>query len=121
MQNAFLFPKKSDSIVESKGQQYQSFEGKRRKAAMAKKPIERLHELLASIDICRFIRINWLLSPMINARSAKLRLFNFNYYQVRQLIDSLQDPVKKATCLFLADDLFGCMRICQQCRSLYLK
>jgi len=50
---------------------------------MAKKPIERLHELLANIDICRFIRINWLLSPMINARSVKLRLFNFNYYQVR--------------------------------------
>jgi hypothetical protein len=121
MQNAFLFPKKSNSIAESKGQRYQSFEGKRKKAAMAKKPIERLNELLVNIDICRFIRINWLLSPMINARSVKLRLFNFNYYQVRQLIDNLEDPVKKAICLFLADDLFECMKICQQCRSIYLK
>ena len=33
----------------------------------------------------------------------------------------MDDPVKKAICLFLADDLVECMKICQQCRILYNK
>jgi hypothetical protein len=32
-----------------------------------KNPREKLKELIGEIDICRFIRINWLLAPIINA------------------------------------------------------
>ena len=103
-----MFTKKSDT---SQDHRYKSFYAKRR-TEVGKKPIERLSELMDKVDICRLIRINWLLSPMINSRSTKLRLFNFNYKQVRKLIEGLEDPVKKAICLYLADDLFECMQIC---------
>ena len=32
-----------------------------------KNPQHKLQELVNEIDICRFIRINWLLAPIINA------------------------------------------------------
>ena len=79
-------------------------------------PIEKLNELLDKLDICRFIRISWLLSPMVNAKNAKARIFNFDLPQVRKIIDGLEDPVKKAKCLYLADDLSSAIDICQQCR-----
>jgi len=55
-------------------------QAKRNERLERKTPLQLLNELIESIDICRFIRINWLLAPMINSRSAKMRLFNFNHH-----------------------------------------
>lgn len=44
----------------------------------SKSPLERLKELTDSIDLCSFLRVNWLMSPMINSRQMKHRVFNLN-------------------------------------------
>lgn len=87
---------------------------------MKKGPYERLNELIDSINIFRFIRITWLLSPIINSRSIKTRLFNFGHHQVQELGKQITDPVRKAIFYYLSDDLKGCLRLCQQNRQIYL-
>ena len=83
-------------------------------------PIEKLNDLLKSIDICRLIRLNWLLGPMINRRTVKSRIFNFLSYQVCIYIDKLDCPIKKAICHYLVDDLIDCIEVCKKYRQLYL-
>lgn len=124
LQNQYLQQNKTlndASNILQKQKATQNAQAKKNERQQRKKPLQLLQDLIESIDICRFIRINWLLAPMIDSRSVKMRLFNFNYHQVQDLIQQLEDcPVKKAICLYLSDDLFECMKICQKCRSLSL-
>lgn len=44
-----------------------------------KSPIEKLRELIDNVDLCRFLRVIWLLTPMMNPRTLKSRVFNLNH------------------------------------------
>jgi hypothetical protein len=77
-----LHSKISDKSYASKLALLQKIKVRTTQDSKLKNPLERLRELVDGIDICRFIRINWFLLPIINSQSVKKRLFNFNHYQV---------------------------------------
>lgn len=48
------------------------------RATTPQSPLAKLRHLIDNLDIFKFIRVSWLLSPMINGRKVRTRLFNFN-------------------------------------------
>jgi hypothetical protein len=82
--------------------------------------IERLPTLISlldQLDIQLFIRLIWLLSPVLKASTIKRRLFRIP----QEVISQLTKPVHKATSLYLMDDLFACVSFCSKYRQVYLK
>ena len=52
-----------------------------------KSPFDRLQTLCDEIDMMNFLFVNWLISPIIDARAVKSRVFMFGLGQIRALID----------------------------------
>jgi hypothetical protein len=65
----------------------------------------------------QFIRLVWLMSPLLKAFTIKRRLFSIS----EEVANQLGDPVLQATSLYLMDDLNKCAKFCGKFRQVYLK
>ena len=64
-----------------------------------------LVKMVEAIDICRFMRLCWLLHPVVKSTILKKRLFNID----EKVIEMIENPIQKATAYFLGDHLEKCV------------
>jgi hypothetical protein len=77
--------------------------------------VSALASLLDKLDIYRFIRLSYLLNPIIKSTTIKQRLFRIP----KDAIGQLENPIHVAKCLYLSDDLDACMAKCRRYRQIY--
>lgn len=73
--------------------------------------------MLDNFDCFRFMRLIWVLDPIIRVDKMKTKVFEWDGQQ--REIDRL-DPARKVQCLYMQHKLVECMRICKKSRQIYL-